>query len=294
MKTVPDTIETTCGPLNDAWRRFALELIRTHSIDIADSEDALNWDAFIGRSVDFEALSGVSGRPTSAPDFAPLRERGISLEDLADLWSLKPLRDHLLHNHEDPQTPASASCKLLLQRAGPAGQHLCDAFREIPDSSSHWSVRALLQNSAGLADCGFSFRRWLERESMALGEAEFPPRDFRRTVVMTDHNGLAQRSLEHALVAIMGRTFHRTGPDIAAHILSDWQLGLWLEGETGVFDLYPHNIHHRAFAHHCLVIPHDAVEFVAWWHAQPGCRDLPPRIASACMASAESTAAATA
>jgi hypothetical protein len=106
-------------------------------------------------------------------------------------------------------------------------------------------------------------------------------------VVTTQPEGVGQRTIESALVSIMGRCFHRAGADVAAHILSDWQLGLWLGSRTQVFDLFPHAAHHQAFAIRCPEMPNDPAGFAAWWHAQPGCADLPPRIASACMACME-------
>jgi hypothetical protein len=288
MRSVPHTIDTNCKALNEAWARYANELAGPNGIALADTEDALNWDAFISRSVEFEPTACRFGSSSRGPDFQPLRDRGITLKDLADLWEIEPLRDHLLHKNEDPRTPAAESCHILLGNGGPAGQLLCAAFEDIPASRSHWSVRALLQNSAALSECNHSFRSWLARESGALGEPEFPPRDFRKMVIMTDRDGIAQRTLEQALVAVIGRCFHRAGPEIAAHILCDWMLGLWLRGETDVFDLYPHDAHHLKFIRHYPGIPGDPGELIAWWHDQPDCADLPPRIASACIACAES------
>ena len=284
MRTIPETIHTTCAPLNEAWERYAGDLVGQCGLCVQDDDKALNWDAFLSRSVPLVRQPGYVGYPSDVPDLAPLRERGITLRDLADLWQIDALRDHLTHRDENSGEPAAAHCSLLLASGGPAGQMLCQAFRALPKSSSHWSVRALLQNAASLAETDYSFRKWIEREVRMLGDDEFPPRDFRRTVVVTEPNGVAQRSLEDALVGVMGRVFHRASPPVAAHMLCDWQLGLWRDEQTDVFDLYPFDSHHRHFVNACSDIPTGAVEFVGWWHAQPGCAQMPPRLASACMA----------
>ena len=53
-----------------------------------------------------------------------------------------------------------------------------------PHRKGHWTVRALLQNSAALKEFGYSFRHWLRRKCEMLGVAEFPPLDFRRNIML--------------------------------------------------------------------------------------------------------------
>ena len=281
---IPPAIETSCAPLNEAWSRYAPGLFSDPSaFTIADTDAALNWDAFLGHSVPVRA--GAEGA-AAAPDFAPLHERGLKLQDLAALWQIEPLRERFMqHGHDSDNSPALASCDMLLASGGPAGQMLCEAFQAHPQSTDHWSVRALLQNASLLADTNYSFREWLKRECSALGEAEFPPHDFRRMVVTTrPTGGLGQVSVEDALVEIMGRTFHRVNPAVAANMLSDWQLGLWMNGQTGYFDLFPYDALHRKFIADCAgdfgAPPEGALAFIRWWHQQPGCEALPPRLAS--------------
>ncbi len=287
-RDIPPTIDTACSPLNAAWERYAVDLMSGCGLCVADTDRALNWDAFLGRSISFTRLPGDVRNSGAAPDFTPLLDRGLRLRDLAELWKIQPLRDHFMHRDE-PSEPAAASCSMLLRSGGPAGEMLCDAFQSLPKSSSHWSVRALLQNSAALEEYNYSFRAWLRHEISAMGETEFPPKDFRKMVLTTNPSGVAQYTLEEAIRMLMGRVFHRANPVIAAHILCDWQLGLWYEGKTEVFDLFPIDTHHASFVSACsAALPEGEAAFAQWWHAQPGCADLPPRLASACMSCAQS------
>ena len=284
---IPPVLETSCASLNEAWSRTAPDLFSDPSAcTVADTDAALNWDAFLAHSVPIHAESGGSSpSAASAPDFAPLHERGIKLRDLAALWQIEPLRERFMqHGHESEDASALASCDTLLASGGPAGEMLCAAFQAHPQSTGHWSVRALLQNAALLADTNYSFREWLQRECGALGETEFPPRDFRRMVVTTrPTGGLGQVTIENALVEIMGRTFHRVNPAVAAQMLSSWQLGLWMNGQTGLFDLFPYDAAQRKFLAECAqdfgAPPEGALAFSRWWHQQPGCDALPPSLA---------------
>lgn len=284
---IPLEIQTSCSPLNEAWSRTAPALFSDPAkFTVADTDAALNWEAFLGHSVPARADSGAPSSILASPDFAPLHELGLKLSDLAALWQIEPLREHFMKKgHEADNAPAAASCDTLLASGGPAGKMLCEVFQSHPQSTNHWSVRALLQNASLLTDTNDSFREWLQRESSTLGETEFPPRDFRRMVVTTrPTGGLGQVTLEAALVEIMGRTFHRVNSVVAAHMLSDWQLGLWMNGKTGTFDLFPYDTPYLKFLANCAgssgAPPEGELAFVRWWHQQPGCEFLPPRLAS--------------
>src|SRR6266511_1712623 len=104
----------------------------------------------------------------------------------------------------------------------------------------HWAVRALLENSAALADHGYSFRAWVHGECLKLGlsEDEFPPEDFHRVVELrTTRYGRPVSKpmpLEDALRSRLEATFYMVGPALAAYMICDWQLWLWREGLTGV------------------------------------------------------------
>ena len=71
---------------------------------------------------------------------------------------------------------------VLRHQGGEVGVSLAEAFEHFPWRKFHWSVRALLQNSAVLKPFGYSFRHWLQQECEKLGVSEFPPPNFRKAV----------------------------------------------------------------------------------------------------------------
>src|SRR5207244_3970214 len=90
----------------------------------------------------------------------------------------------------------------------------------------------LLKNSAALQPFGYSFRNWLEAECRNLHEVTFPPPDFRTPVIVKN----AGMTLEYALRERLQQTFTWVGPAIAPYMLCDWQLYLWNEERTRLFD----------------------------------------------------------
>jgi hypothetical protein len=267
-------------------------VVATPGVAIPDTEPDLNWHAFLGHSIDmqgfrageFVGVDRLTKSTASATPFTPLRSRGIGVPELAALWAEEPIRDHLLHG-VPPGTPMASTYAVLRQDRGPTGASLAEAFEVFPWRKGHWCVRALLENSAKLEPDGWSFRRWLARECRSLGVDTFPPPDFRRGVNTRSLPSKPARSLEQGLRARLERSFYRVGPAMAAYMLCDWQLGLWLGGRTRVFDTFKLDSFHESFVKRHAVRPELATEdgFASWWHRQGGCEHLPPRLANECI-----------
>lgn len=281
-RAVPATIETGCEALDHVWACYAQQVVNGPQVAIRDTDDDLNWHAFLGHSLDMQGFRaaefiGVDRLSRQAPDFIPLRNRGVGVPELAGLWQIRRIQDHLLR--ECRGTPFSTSLDVLRQFGGPVGQSLADALGAFPFRKGHWTVRAYLENAVKLSNDGFSFRQWLQREADSLGVHKFPPSDFRE-VVFFDGRSV---SLEAALRARLKRTFYFVGPAIAAYMLCDWQLGLWREDKTAVFATFKLDAFHDNFVrrHGRGSIPASEDEFVSWWwHKYP---EIPPRVANECI-----------
>jgi hypothetical protein len=170
---------------------------------------------------------------------------------------------------------------VVLREAGAKrGQSLAEAFESFPRRKGHWTVRALLENSAHLKEYDYSFRRWLQSQCSDLGVNEFPPRDFRQTVRL----GNQSLPLERALCVLL-ESFRQVGPQMSAYMLCDWQLALRREEKTKLFDNYKLDSNHDIFVKNRGEhrIPECKDGFTQWWHQQPGCQDLPPRLANECI-----------
>lgn len=175
--------------------------------------------------------------------------------------------------------PFAVSLDVLRSDGGQAGESLADAFGAFPWRKFHWAIRALLQNSAVLADHGYSFRGWLEAQCKELGESGFPPPNFQATV----EPGNGPLTLERALRRRLEQNFYMVGPALSAYMLSDWQLWLWRQGRTRVFATFKLDSFHEDFVRRFGrgVIPVDEVGFSKWWLAMY--RDIPPRIPNECI-----------
>jgi hypothetical protein len=59
-------------------------------------------------------------------------------------------------------------------------------------------------------------------------------------------------------------------------MLCDWQLWLWKEAKTGLFESFKLDSFHTEFIRRYGkgVIPMDKQGFVKWWHEQEGCEDF--------------------
>ena len=275
----PQEITTGCPELDLVWARFAGDIVNRPGVLIADTEDDLNWHAFLGHSIDMQGFraaefAGVDPLTRDAPGFVPLRQRDVGVPQLASLWHQEVVREHLLNRIKGK--PLQATLDVLRDHGGPVGSSLADAFQYFPFRKGHWTVRALLQNSAALASDGYSFRNWLRRECAALGVTEFPPPNFRQQV---RSNG-RQVTLEKALRARLEAAFYQVGPALAPYVICDWQLALWAVGKTAVFASFKLDAFHEEFVRRYGrgLMPESQDGFSGWWLDQYP--DLPPRLAN--------------
>ena len=277
-RTIPEFISTGCLELDLVWQTYAANILRS-PILIPDTEDDLNWHAFLGHSIDMQGFRaaefvGVDILTKNAPTFIPLRTRGIGVRELGGLWEMEAIREHMLHGTAG--IPLQTTLEVLKQWGGDVGQSLADAFETFPRRKFHSSVRAYLQNSAALKDCGYSFRSWLQREVARMGVKEFPPKDF--CVTCPGGNSLEQQ-LRHRLQ----ESFYQVGPAMAPYMICDWQLWLWNEGRTGVFANFKLDSFHEEFVRKYGrgLLPADERGFAKWWlNMYP---EIPPRLANECI-----------
>jgi hypothetical protein len=281
-RTIPPQIATGCLELDLAWRTQISALRGRSHILIRDTDEDLTWHAFLGHSIDMQGFraaefAGVDPLTRRAPQFVPLKIRGLGVPQLAALWAIPEIREHLLRVNRD--LPLAATLDILRAFGGAMGTSLAEAFDHFPWRKFHWSVRALLQNSAALAPDDGSFRRWLQRECAALGTEGFPPEDFRRSTVVEGRPA----TLERALRIRLERAFYMVGPAMSAYMLCDWQLGLWREGRTAVFANFKLDSFHEAFVKKFGrgLIPTTETAFAEWWLGRYP--DLPPRLANSCI-----------
>ena len=92
-RSIPSTISTGCPELDLVWKAFAADILGRPHVLIADTEDELNWHAFLGHSIDMQGFRaaefvGVDPLSKSASGFVPLKERGIGIRELAELWDV--------------------------------------------------------------------------------------------------------------------------------------------------------------------------------------------------------------
>lgn len=275
---IPDSIESGCPELDLVWRTFALDILNRPHVLIPDTEDDLNWHAFLGHSIDMQGFraaefAGVDPLSKSAPGFIPLRERKIGIPELGQLWDVEKIRNHLLGKNLGS---LSTTLHLLRSEGGKTGQSLAEAFDTFPYRKAHWTVRALLQNSNTLQSHGYSFRNWLKVACQELGEPDFPPSDFRRRTP-------SGKTLEMTLRRKLQETFYMVGPALAPYMLCDWQLWLWNEGKIPVFANFKLDSFHEEFVNRFGrgLIPASESDFADWWLGQYP--DLPPRLANECI-----------
>lgn len=283
MHTVPEVLTTNCEELNKAWELYSKEIIDRTAVLISDAEDDLNWHAFLGHSLDMQGFraaefAGVDTISKPAKDFKSLKIRGIGVTELGKLWEIDAVRSHLLHKARG--TPVITTYEVLRAAGGETGNSLAEAFEQFPMRKGHWCVRALLQNSAVLKEYGYSFRTWLAEQSRIFGATEFPPSDFRLSV----QGGSI--SLENALCTKLEKTFYMVGPEISPYMLCDWQMWLWKNEKTAVFDNFKLDSFHADFvekvnSHSGTILPIDKQGFTQWWHGYYP--TLPPRLANECI-----------
>ena len=281
-RTIPNEIQTGCDELDAAWKTYIKLIIYDSDIPIADTEDDLNWHAFLGHSIDMQGFraaefAGVDELSKPANGFKPLNQRGIGVPELGKLWEIEAIQNHLLYRTKG--TDITTTYKVLMAEGGEIGHSLSEAFENFPFRKGHKYVRALLQNSAQLKEHGYSFRHWLEHECRKLGVTSFPPSDFRLSAEQT-------KTIEEALCDKLQKTFFMVGPEMAPYMLCDWQLWLWKEEKTAVFDTFKLDSFHEEFvkqinSRHGHVIPAEKGQFTQWWHVYYPL--LPPRLANECI-----------
>lgn len=277
---IHETITTGCAELDLAWSRYAMAILERPGVLIPDTEEDLNWHAFLGHSIDMQGwraaeFIGVDALTKSAPGFVPLRDRGIGVPELGRLWDVIEIREHLLH--DTAGKPVEATLEVLTRWGGETGVGLAESYRRFPWRKAHAAVRAFLENSAKLAPYGYSFRDWLEAQCSDMGVTSFPPRDFRAGVTGSE------LSVEWELVRRLEQAFYQVGPTLAPYMICDWQLWLWHGGRTGVFEAFKPDLFHVQFAERYApsVIPVERRAFIAWWlDLYP---DVPPRLINECI-----------
>jgi hypothetical protein len=283
MRTIPAEIKTGCHELDNAWAAYSQVIMCKSEILIPDNDDDLNWHAFLGHSIDMQGFraaefAGVDEVSKPAKEFKPLNKRGIGIAELGKLWEIEGIQNHLLYKTKG--TDITTTYEVLTAEGGEIGHSLAEAFKNFPFRKGHKYVRALLQNSAQLKEHGYSFRCWLEHQCHILGVESFPPADFRQRVRQTG------KTIEGTLCTILEDTFYMVGPEMAPYMLCDWQLWLWKEEKTKVFDTFKLDSFHAQFvelvnARNGFVIPSDKQRFTEWWHGHYPY--LPPRLANECI-----------
>lgn len=279
-RQIPGRVSTGCPELDLVWERYAADILNRPHVLIPDTEEDLNWHAFLGHSIDMQGFraaefAGIDPMSRSAPHFVPLQDRDIGVSQLGEVWDLPAIQTHLLTRASGTSFDTTLQC--LKAEGGSTGRSLAEALETFPFRKRHSVVRALLQNSHVLKPYGYSFRNWLGHQCRELGENRFPPPDFRRPVL---HGRV---TLEAALCWRLQQTFYQVGEAMAPYMLCDWQLWLWNSGETAVFaNFKPDEYHTKFLARYGRAsIPADPNGFADWWLSLDP--DLPPRLANECI-----------
>jgi len=282
MRSIPTEIKTACWELDYAWTTYSQVIFDKSDILIQDTEADLNWHAFLGHSIDMQGFraaefAGVDELSKSVDGFRSLKQRGIGVKELGKLWEIKPIRNHLLAGTQG--TGIESSYKVLRTEGGEIGGSLVEAFETFPFRKGHKYIRALLQNSSQLKKYNYSFRQWLEQQCYMFGVTSFPPSNFRQIVHVT-------KSVEDMLCERLQATFFMVGPEMAPYMLCDWQLWLWREERTELFETFKLDSFHAEFveqvnAKHGLMVPSEKQSFTNWWHGYYP--TLPPRLANECI-----------
>ena len=87
MRPIPPEISTGCPELDAVWRTYATNILERPGVLIPDSEDELNWHAFLGHSLDMQGFraaefTGVDALTRNAPNFVTLKDRGLGIPQL--------------------------------------------------------------------------------------------------------------------------------------------------------------------------------------------------------------------
>jgi hypothetical protein len=278
---IPESIATGCAELDLAWATYAAAILKD-GVMIPDTEEDLNWHAFLGHSIDMQGFRaaefvGVDALTKAAPGFSGLKERDIGVRELGELWTRAPIREHLLEvTRRGASSDTEVTLGVLRRDGGTVGLSLAEAYAKFPYRKTNAGIRAYLQNSSQLAEHDYSFRVWFEAQCADLAIKTFPPGDFRPKT----RTGL---SVEWEVVRRLQQAFYLVGPAMAPYMICDWQLCLWAEGRTGVFEAFKLDSFHEAFVEKYGggVIPAGQPEFIAWWLNLYS--DIPPRLINECI-----------
>jgi len=280
--SLPLQISTGCGELDLVWTNYSQMIFGRSQILIPDTDEDLTWHAFLGHSIDMQGFraaefAGIDPLTRRSPDFISLKDRRLGVPELAALWNIAPIQHHLLTGTKG--VPLQVSLDKLRSEGGATGNSLAEAFESFPWRRFHWSVRALLQNSAVLTNHAYSFRRFLQDECAQLGVVEFPPADFQQLVELAG----VTTTVERALRTRLEKSFYMVGPAMSAYMICDWQLWLWREGRTCVFATFKLDSFHEEFVKRYGrdVVPGDESGFTRWWFSMYP--NLPPRLANECI-----------
>jgi len=132
---IPAELSTGCRELDIVWTKFASAILDRPGILIPDNEEDLNWHAFLGHSIDMQGFraaefAGVDELTKRAPEFISLKQRGIGVRELAGLWAIPGLREHLLVGTKG--VSFSVTLDELRSMGGPVGESLAEAFVAFP------------------------------------------------------------------------------------------------------------------------------------------------------------------
>ena len=84
LVNVPTTVNTGCTELDLVWGKFAAEIVGRPGVLIPDTEDDLNWHAFLGHSIDMQGFivgCACYTRPPHGGDQRAGRPERLALND---------------------------------------------------------------------------------------------------------------------------------------------------------------------------------------------------------------------
>ena len=143
-KGIPTEISTGCPQLDLAWKTYALFVLES-PILIPDTEDDLNWHAFLGHAFDMQGFRaaefvGVDALTRPAEGFVPLKPLGIGIAELGSLWEIDAIQRQLLSRPKGE--PLTSTFAALAEHGGEAGQKLAEAFTKFGRCRFASTVRA--------------------------------------------------------------------------------------------------------------------------------------------------------
>lgn len=248
-------------------------------IVIPDTDEELNWHAFLAHSLDMQGFRAdwfVGRQPNPDwPSFRTLRDRGIGVREMASLWAVPAIRDSLLRPREYGLRTVEDALQVLEGKGGSIGHNLAEAFREARMRKNIRTIRGYLSNSYALTPYGSSFRCYLQTAiHETIPGASFPPSDFMQPVTWMGR----QTTLEGALTLRLERDFYGVGPEMAPYMLCDWMLGLWHCGETGYFESFKWDSRNIVFFQRYGQEIASKEDFLTWYRGEDF--EYPPRVAN--------------